>query len=98
MATGSGLHTAETSRRHDPCNAALHVVPFPEVPLLTPDFLAASMVALGLASSLLRDEAIRVPGLARRFAVFDRDGDGKLDCADVRALLDSLKEAARRAA
>ena len=53
------------------------------------------MVALGLASSLLRDEAIRVPGLARRFALFDRDGDGKLDSADVRALLADLKEAAR---
>jgi len=63
--------------------------------MLTPDFLAASMVALGLASTLLRDEAIRIPGLARRFAPFDRDGDGRLDCADVRALLAALREAAR---
>ena len=63
--------------------------------MLTPDFLAASTVALGLASSLLRDEAIRIPGLARRFAHFDRDGDGKLDCADVRALLANLRDAAR---
>ena len=63
--------------------------------MLTPDFLAASMVALGLASSLLRDEAVWLPGLARRFAPFDRDGDGKLDSADVRALLADLKEAAR---
>lgn len=63
--------------------------------MLTPEFLAASMIALGLASSLLRDEAIRLPGLARRFAPFDRDGDGKLDCADLRALLADLKVAAR---
>jgi hypothetical protein len=66
--------------------------------MLTPAFLAASVVALGLASSLFREESARIPGLARRFAPFDRDGDGKLDCHDIRALLANLREAARHVA
>jgi len=65
--------------------------------MLTPEFLAASTVALGLASSLLREEAARIQVLARLFAPFDRDGDGKLDCADVRALIADLRGAARAA-
>lgn len=58
--------------------------------MLTPAFIAASMVALGLASSLLGEDA------ARRLAAFDRDRDGKLDRHELRALLAALKEAARR--
>lgn len=56
---------------------------------LTPAFLAASMIALGLASSLLRDDVVR------RLAPFDRDGDGKLDRAELRALLQSLRRRGR---
>jgi Ca2+-binding EF-hand superfamily protein len=58
--------------------------------MLTPAFLAASMIALGLASSLLGED------MTRRLAHFDRDGDGKLDRTELRALLAALREAARR--
>lgn len=58
--------------------------------MLTPAFIAASMIALGLASSILGEDA------ARRLAAFDRDGDGKLDRHELRALLAALRAAARR--
>ena len=60
--------------------------------MLTPKFLAASVIALGLASGqVTRAELAMIPDLAQQFERFDADQDGKLDRAEFAALMTSMK-------
>lgn len=68
--------------------------------MLTLQFVAATVVALGLTASSVRfrpgetdvrEAAAHVPTLAARCAAFDADGDGVLTHAEVRALVAALR-------
>jgi hypothetical protein len=56
--------------------------------MLTPRFLAASVIAFGIGGAGALAE---LPGLAERFGQFDADGDGKLDRVELAALLAAIR-------